>query len=231
MTALHEQIRSDIEAQVLGGTLAPGDRLPVERELMARYGCSRMTVSKALSALAAAGIIERRRRAGSFVAAPTGHRMELELPDLAREVRARGEAYRYRLLDRRIAEDGGSAGGERLGGRVLVLEGVHHADDRPFAHETRVVSLAAVPAIDEARFDPEAPGSWLLTHVPWTEARSHVSAGAAGDRIGSLLGVDASTACLLLDRHTWRGAQDVTIVRQTFVGSAYGLNARFSANR
>jgi len=35
---------------------------------MAQYGCARATVNKAVSALAAAGLIERHRRAGSFVA-------------------------------------------------------------------------------------------------------------------------------------------------------------------
>jgi GntR family histidine utilization transcriptional repressor len=38
---------------------------------MARYRCSRMTVSKALSELAQADLIERRRKAGTFVRRPT----------------------------------------------------------------------------------------------------------------------------------------------------------------
>ena len=56
--ALHQRIRTDIEAKILSGDLGPGDRIPFEHELTAQYGCSRMTVSKAISALAEAGLIE-----------------------------------------------------------------------------------------------------------------------------------------------------------------------------
>ena len=55
--------QTTIEAAILSGELQPGARLPVEHELMERYGCARMTVSKALQSLAAAGLVERRKRA------------------------------------------------------------------------------------------------------------------------------------------------------------------------
>ena len=67
---LYKQIRLDIERRILTGEWPPGHRIPFEHELMARYGCSRMTVSKALSELAQADLIERRRRAGTFVRRP-----------------------------------------------------------------------------------------------------------------------------------------------------------------
>ena len=51
----------------MSGEWAPGHRIPFEHELATEYGCSRMTVNKALSQLARAGLIERRRRSGSFV--------------------------------------------------------------------------------------------------------------------------------------------------------------------
>ena len=61
---LHSRIRSDFEERIMSGALKPGDRIPFEHELMAEYGCSRMTVNKAMSSLADAGLIHRRRRAG-----------------------------------------------------------------------------------------------------------------------------------------------------------------------
>ena len=89
---LHEKIRADFEARILAGTLAPGDRLPTEQELMQAHGCSRMTVNKALSALSSAGLVSRRKRAGSFVAQPRVHSMVLDIPDLEQEVVGRGQA-------------------------------------------------------------------------------------------------------------------------------------------
>ena len=52
MKHLHQRIRDDIEARIMSGDWPPGHRIPFEHELMAEYGCSRMTVNKVLSTLA-----------------------------------------------------------------------------------------------------------------------------------------------------------------------------------
>jgi GntR family histidine utilization transcriptional repressor len=68
---LYKQIRLDIERRILTGEWPPGHRIPFEHELMTRYGCSRMTVSKALSELAQADLIGRRRRSGTWAPGPS----------------------------------------------------------------------------------------------------------------------------------------------------------------
>ena len=60
--SLHELILGEVEGRILSGEWPPGYRIPFEHELTAQYGCSRMTVNKALSALVKKGLIERRRR-------------------------------------------------------------------------------------------------------------------------------------------------------------------------
>ena len=222
---LGEQIRSAIEAQILSGDLAPGARLPTELELVEQFGCSRMTVNKALSALAAAGLIERRKRAGSFVSRPRVHSMVLDIPDLGEEIAARGQVHRYRLIRREVREAQVVFG--RVGRRVLVLDGVHFADDRPFTVEHRQVDLAAVPGIEPVRFDDLAPGSWLLRHVPWDEAENRIAAQGATGEVARLLDVAEGTAVLLVERRTWRGADSITVVRQYFRSDVYDLVARF----
>lgn len=226
--ALHERIRAGIEAEIISGALSPGDRLPFEHELMAIHGCSRMTVNKALSALATAGLIERRKRAGSFVARPRVHAMVLDIPDLAAEITGKGQSYAYTPLARRIRA--ATAPEERAlagKGKVLMLEGLHLADGMPLALEHRLVALDAAPDMAEADFTTEPPGSWLLHHVPWTEAENRISAISATTREAELLGVEPGTACLVLERRTWRGDEHITHVRQIFIGSAYDLVARF----
>ncbi len=93
---LSARIRHDIEQRILLGEWAPGFRIPMERELMETYGCARMTVNKALSALAASGLIERRRKAGSFVSQPLSQSAVIEIPDVRAEVEAIGQVYRLR---------------------------------------------------------------------------------------------------------------------------------------
>jgi GntR family histidine utilization transcriptional repressor len=228
--SLHERIRSDFEARILAGLLKPGDRLPIEQELMLEFNCSRMTVNKALSALATAGLIERRKRAGTFVARPRTHSMVLDVPDLAAEIRGRGQTYQYRTLKRMRRPPRKEVEEERLlSGRrsLLQLDGLHMADQTPLAVEYRLVSISAVPEIMDAEFGENPPGTWLLQHIPWTEAETRISALGANATVARLLAVPAGTACLNIERWTWRGAERITYVRQIFHGQAYDLVARF----
>lgn len=227
---LHQRIRDEIEARIRSGEWAPGHRVPIEAELMAQYGCARMTVNKAMAGLVDAGLIVRRKRAGSFVARPRVHAPVLNIPDIQSSIVARGEAYAFRLLSRRVRSPHRDAPGEvelAAGGKLLELEGVHDAAGRPFALERRLVSLKAAPDMAEADFAAAPPGVWLLEHVAWTEAETRISALNADPEIARALGLDEGAACLVVDRRTWRGADHVTRVRQVFPGEAYDLVARF----
>ncbi len=225
---LHERIRAEIETAILNGDLRPGDRIPIETDLMAQYGCARMTVNKALSALASAGMLERRKRAGSFVARPRAQSMVLDVPDLAAAVAARGQAYRWALTSRKItAPDQAEAAALGVRAKVLKLTGVHFADGLPLAFEERMVNLELVQAIAEADLSQTPPGSWLIAHVPWTEAENRISAAETPPGIARALGIDRGAPCLILERRTWRGADTVTRVRQHFVADRYELIARF----
>ena len=47
--SLYQRILGDIRGRILSGEWPPGHRIPFEHELTEEYGCSRMTVNKALS--------------------------------------------------------------------------------------------------------------------------------------------------------------------------------------
>jgi GntR family histidine utilization transcriptional repressor len=225
----HQQIRDDIEQQIRSGALRPGDRIPFEHELMAQYGVSRMTVNKALTPLDDAGLIERRKRAGSFVRLPRLDSTVLDIPDVQHEITARGEAYHFELLACAVrtattSEEIELAG---AGGRVLKLEGVHFASAKPLAYERRLINLAAVPEAEAVDFTRQSPGHWLLGVVPWTRVENQISAAPAEGRTAAHLRLDDGAACLVIDRRTWREKARVTTVRQVFDGAAYRLIARF----
>ncbi|MBS0504013.1 MAG: UTRA domain-containing protein [Proteobacteria bacterium] len=223
---LEARIRADLEQRIRSGELKPGDRIPFEHELVARYGCARATVSKALGGLVRAGLIERRRKAGSFVARPHSEAAVLDIPDIAAAVEQRGGGYRFEMIARTVE----TAAGDPVfadGARLLRLEGVHHALDGPFAHEERRIALATVPEAESADFTATAPGLWLIDHVPWSEAEHRISAVPAAGAVASSLNLVRGTPCLRLDRATWRNGEPVTRVRQTFPGDRYDLVARF----
>lgn len=228
---LHQRIRADIEARILSGDWPPGHRIPYEHELMVRYGCSRMTVNKAISDLARAGLIERRRKAGSFVAQPHFESAVLRIPDLKTEVAARGEAYGYELLSRsvgKVGRRGDAAAGLAPGEPILSITCRHLANGQPLVFEARTISLKTVPEAAEADLSCVPPGSWLLEHVPWTEAEHRISALNADRELAAALDIERAAACLCLERRTWRSGAPVTFVRQIFRGDRYHLSAHFS---
>ncbi len=209
----------------------PDIALPFEHELMESYSCSRMTVNKVLSALAVAGMVERRRRAGSFVSRPKVHSAVLQIPDLKVEVESRGARYSYKLLDRqkRIATRQDKARLDiDLRASVLALRCLHEAGKQPFALEDRLLNVKAVPDSLQQDFSIVPPSAWLVDHVPWTEAEHRISACNADKSLAAVLKIDEGEACLVIERRTWRNGEPITAVRVIHPGPLYDLTARFT---
>src|SRR3954469_12729827 len=72
-----QQIANLLRAAILTRRLAPGDRLPSQPELAARYGVARETVKRALEILRAERLIVSRQGSGAFVRAQTQRPVEL----------------------------------------------------------------------------------------------------------------------------------------------------------
>lgn len=229
--SLHSRILGDIAEKITSGAWPPGHRIPFEHELTEQYGCSRMTVSKALSELARSGLIERHRRAGSFVRAPKSEAAILEIHDIRIEVEALGLPYRYAMRTRR-EQGAGAAEAARLGvatgSPVAELECVHFAGQRPFCHEARLISLAAVPEAIGETFAAIAPGPWLLSRVPWSAAEHRILADAASAPVAKALGLKPGAPVLVVERRTWSAERPVTCVRLSYPAGAHALVARFA---
>lgn len=226
---LHARIRAEVEARILSGDWRPGDRIPTETELMARYDCSRMTVNKAMASLAASGLVTRNRRAGTVVARPRMHTSVLRIPDIRAEIAAGGAVYGYRpLLDERrppccvhLGAEGHHLGESRF------VRSVHLSDDSPVMVEDRHIFLDAVPEAATADFRSEPPSPWLTAHIPWSEAEHRIAAIAADAKTARALAIATGAPCLLVERRTWAGRETLTIARQVFRGDAFDLTARF----
>jgi len=196
---------------------------------MAEWGCARATVGKALAALVAEGMVTRNRRAGTVVARPRIHSAVLTIPDVRAAVEARGGTYAHAILADELRPPCcvhlGTEGHHLGESRFLRVR--HQSEDQPLMVEDRHVFLDAVPQARTADFSTEAPGAWLVAHVPWTEAEHRIAAEGADVAVARLLGVATGTPCLLIERRTWRSGETVTIVRQWFRGDAFDLTARF----
>lgn len=227
--ALYQRILGDIRDRILSGEWAPGHRIPFEHELAAEYQCSRMTVNKAMSELARTGLIERRRRSGSFVKRPRSQAAVLEIHDIRAEVEALGLPYRYELVSRAQRGAAGDDGSGFAPGTALVdLVCRHFAGAQPFCLEERTISLAAVPEAAGEAFEEVAPGPWLLSRVPWNAAEHTIRAVAADENVAKMLGLPRHSPCLVVQRRTWSADQPVTNVRLTYAGETHSLVARFA---
>jgi GntR family transcriptional regulator len=143
---LHHQVYLDLSSALDAGEWRPDDRLPPERELAERYGCSLITVRRALSELVREGRIERTRGRGTHVLHPRveldfggsqsftsemqGHGLDAETKVVAARREAAGEAV-ANALELEIGAP--TLYLERLrlaGGEPLLLEQVHLPADR-----------------------------------------------------------------------------------------------------
>ncbi|ASY67019.1 Histidine utilization repressor (plasmid) [Sinorhizobium sojae CCBAU 05684] len=228
--SLHQKILSEVEGHILSGDWPPGHRIPFEHELTEQYGCSRMTVNKALSELVKRGLIERRRKSGSYVTFPQVQSAVMEIHDVKLEVESLGLDYAYRREGRAIrktsAEDR-----ERIdlpaSSKLLEITCRHFAGGRPFCLEQRLINLSAVPEAEAEPFDTVAPGSWLLGQVPWSTAEHRIRAVAASRLAAQALDVAVGSPCLVIERRTWSGGAPVTSVRLTYPGDRHELVAEF----
>ncbi|RYC13992.1 histidine utilization repressor [Ciceribacter ferrooxidans] len=228
---LHQRILRDIESRILSGEWPPGYRVPFEVDLATEYDCSRMTVNKVMTELAKAGLIERHRKAGSFVRQPQAQSAVLEIHDIEAEVKSLGLAYAFELV--RKAERVASADDCRLldigeGAALAEALCIHFAGERPFCIEERLINLAVVPEATASDFAGMPPGRWLLRQVPWTTAEHKISAVSAEAETARMLRIAKGTACLVVERRTWSGQGPVTWVRFTYPGDSHTLVARFT---
>jgi GntR family transcriptional regulator len=84
----HAQLR-EILLKLIEGELAPDAPIPSERELMAGYGVSRMTVREAIGQLVSEGRLYSVRGKGTFVARPRVE-SQLHLASFTEDMRRRG---------------------------------------------------------------------------------------------------------------------------------------------
>ncbi len=228
---LHQQIINDIEGYILSGEWPPGHRIANELDLAQHYNCSRMTVNKALSQLAKANLIERRKKSGSFVTQPQAQSAILEIHDIKLEVQSLGLPYEYHRLarsPRKATPDDMKSLELSASEDILEVIGKHLAGPRVFCLEERLINLSVVPEARDEDFIETAPGPWLTSRVPWTTAEHMIKSIGANEHYAQALDIAKGTACLVIERRTWSHNGPVTHVRLTYPGDRHTLVARFT---
>jgi GntR family transcriptional regulator len=145
---LYQQIKVLILQSLQGGEWKPGDVIPSEMDLAARFRVSQGTVRKAIDELAAENLVVRRQGKGTFVATHAEQQVQYRflrlLPDTG-DASSEGPRQRHFIECKRLRApaDIARALGLRSGDAVL--------------HVRRVLSFQQVPTILEDLWLPAAP--------------------------------------------------------------------------
>ncbi|KAB7765494.1 UTRA domain-containing protein [Xanthomonas maliensis] len=147
------RITESIAAQIDTGEWGPDQRLPVERALAERFGCTRITLREALQQLEADGRIYRENRRGWFVSAPRVRYDPTSIAGFMQYVGAQGRRPRTELLSAsRQAAGPDYAAALRLPSpeeEVFVLQRRRWIDRRAVLLETNVVRASWAPRLLE----------------------------------------------------------------------------------
>ena len=92
---LYEEIVDRLEALMLDGTLAPGDQLPSERELMVTFQVGRTAVREALFALSRMGLISLQNGERAVVTKPTASGLLEEFAPSVKHMLQTSEGIRH----------------------------------------------------------------------------------------------------------------------------------------
>ena len=213
-----EDIRAEVLRRIRMRLWLPGAVIPTEEALAYEFGCARATVSRALRELAEAGVLERRRKAGTRVALHPVRKATLDIAVTRLEVEGRGQAYGYHLIEAAMAVAPMavcSKLGMAQGKDWLHLRSVHLADGAAFLYEDRWLNPTVLldPAPDFAAI---SANEWLVGNVSY--ARGDIAFSAANASVGEaeMLGVAQGAALFITERSTWAEAAAITWVRLAY---------------
>jgi GntR family transcriptional regulator, histidine utilization repressor len=210
-----EDIRVEVLRRIRARDWPPGALIPGEEALAAEFGVARATVNRALTALADAGVIERKKRAGTRVAELPVRRARLEIPVIRLDVLGRGLAYDFKLLADRLAPAPVPVTarlGLPEGTPMRYLETLHLAGGQPYVFETRWLNPVCLPS-PPPDFATISVNEWLVTHVSLVSGDIAFLAETATGREAEVMGLAAGTALLVAERTTYGTGGPVTLVR------------------
>ena len=229
---LYQQLQRALRSAIDHGVLRPEDALPSERQLAADLGVSRITVRKAIDALAAEGRLVSRQGAGNFVTSPTHiDKNFAKLSSFSEDMRSRGYEPSSRWLKRArgVANpDETMKLGVRPGTPVLRFHRLRLADQRPMAIEYATVLASALSSIDAvkdslyAALDAEGQRP--------VRALQRLSALLLDDEQARLLRTEPDAAGLLVERIGYSAQGPALELSQSiYRGDTYDFVAELSA--
>jgi len=201
---LHHQVYLDLKSAIDAGEWQPGDRLPTERELAAKYGCSLITVRRALDELSRERRLIRARGRGTYVSAPPIDRNLQGSLSFADEMRRLGKMPDTRLISARpesATETVAAALRIEAGSPCVYLERLRSASGTPMLLEMVHLPAERFPGLLQADLEHHSLYDLLATRyrTPVARARETLEPVLVPAREARLLGVRPRSLALLVE--------------------------------
>jgi GntR family transcriptional regulator len=222
----HLQLRHILET-LITEELTSDAPIPSERELMARYHVSRLTVREAIGQLVAEGRLYRVRGKGTFVAAPRVDSM-LELTSFTEDMRRRGHEPSTVVL-RSVELVPPVAIRQALGlsasQQAYRIERLRIADGIPMALENGWYAAEPAPGLldrdlSESLYSILARSYGVVIDAAKQTLRSEI----ADAQTARILGVAAGSPLLVLDRTSTAGGRPVEQITSWYRGDRYQVH-------
>ncbi|WP_374298538.1 GntR family transcriptional regulator [Paracoccus sp. (in: a-proteobacteria)] len=214
-----QSVRADVLERIRSREWPPGELIPTEQELAASLGCARATVNRALRELADSGIIERRRKVGTRVAATSARRTTLDMPAIRTEIEAMGATCAY-TLDSFAMRLPSPAAARALqvsaGEELLLVEATYTADGKPHCCEAVWLNMRALPPLSRQDVEHQSALEWLAGRVALTHGRFSILADTARGEFARNLGIAEGSPALTIERTNWTDSTPVSFARQFY---------------
>jgi GntR family transcriptional regulator len=221
---LYYQLENILREKIVSGAFAAGSRLPTESELIRIYGVGRITVRQALAALTKEGLIERKRRRGTFVTERKTRRRHfderIDLTGSLDEIIAAETGATFKVIEmNRIDADPQEAElfGLGTGAPLYRVKRLGLRDGKP-----RDLTINYLPAEIGEKLTPEelSAGSLLQTletrfGLKLKSATQRITAAMADPYIAKLLDARVGSPILSIERAVYAGGDAPVEFSQT----------------
>ncbi|TFW69748.1 GntR family transcriptional regulator [Methylotenera oryzisoli] len=203
---LYDQIKVLITQGLIGGEWKPGDVIPSEVELAARYKVSQGTVRKAIDSLSAENILIRRQGKGTFVATHSEEvtklrflrltaidgKKELLQNELISCVKSKADAYIAKILE------------IKAGAATIEVKRLLTFSGRPLIYDHLIVPAVPFKGLNSNKVE-ECNGSMYSMYesqfgVRMIRAEERLKAVAANQEVAKALGLKEGYPLLSIER-------------------------------
>ena len=204
---LYHQVEESIRQDIANRLYLPGQSIPTELELQEKFNVSRETIRKAVANLVLAGLLEKRKGVGTFVA---HHKIVHRLGRLygsTEEILARGTVPGTKFIARKEINPSHTMLREmnlEKGARVIKIKRLRLIDEEPVAILSSCLPKDLVPDLIQVKFKNNSLYMTLEDVYGFSlgEGDEVIEAGSIGKKDANLLKIGEKTPILVVKRLT-----------------------------